>query len=319
MANQLASLDNCCNRARGRPRIPNYLCGIVSPIKQGFWTSELARHPNQRFTALILKGLQSGFRIGFEGSLSQLKSSSQNLISAMEHPDAVIKFIEAELAECRISQVTAGELSATCGIHLSPLGAIPKKGRPNKWTETHHGPIGTSRIQCKWRIKQRQQHVSLCIRRSSRQPNLLMGKRYTHGQNGHQASIQKHTHRTGRSTLIGFPMEPNHLHWQHAPFWASLSPVYLYCYSRRVDVDNGAKRSHVDDPLHRRLPDSGETRHPRVPIEQRIDGSHVRRSRSPHWTRKIPGAMHAPRSHFWVSKLTHKPRNWDCPLKNYRP
>ena len=130
MANQLASLDNCCNRASGRPRIPNHLCSIVSPIKQGFWMSELASHPNQRFTALILKGLQSGFRIGFEGSLSQLKSSSQNLISAMEHPDAVIKFIEAELAECRISQITAGELSATRGIHLSPLGAIR---RPNRW------------------------------------------------------------------------------------------------------------------------------------------------------------------------------------------
>ena len=60
---------------------------------------------------------------------------SQNLISAMEDPDAVIKFIEAELAECRISQITAGELSATRGIHQ---GQSQKRGDPtdgdSSWT-----------------------------------------------------------------------------------------------------------------------------------------------------------------------------------------
>ena len=70
---------------------------------------------------------------GFDNSSILLRSSSHNLISAIEHPEVVSEYIQNELNENRIALVGPKTVRRTGDIHLSPLGTIPKKGRPNQW------------------------------------------------------------------------------------------------------------------------------------------------------------------------------------------
>ena len=98
-----------------------------------FWRRELSHHPDQQFAALILKGLQYGFRIGFNDTLVALRQNKQNLLSPVEHPEAVKKFIAKELEEDWIARIGPKTPAGTSFIHLNPLGAIPKKGRINQW------------------------------------------------------------------------------------------------------------------------------------------------------------------------------------------
>ena len=131
---QLEQLDSCDNSIAGSARLTeSHLTNIVSPIQMHFWRRELNQHPDQQFAALILKGLQYGFRIGFNDTLVALRQNKQNLLSAVEHPEAVKKFIAKELEEDRIARIGPKTSAGTSFIHLNPLGAIPKKGRINQW------------------------------------------------------------------------------------------------------------------------------------------------------------------------------------------
>ena len=130
----------------GCPRIYDHLCDIVTPIQLEFWQMELRHHPDQRFATFILKGLQNGFRIGFNNRTVRLKASKQNLLSAVEHPEVVTNYIKKEADEGRIALVGSTTSHRTTEIHLSPLRAIPKKGRPNQWRLIMHlsAPNGCS-------------------------------------------------------------------------------------------------------------------------------------------------------------------------------
>ena len=91
---QLKQLDSCDNSVAGSLRLTeSHLTNIVLAIQMHFWRQELSHHPDQQFAALILKGLQYAFRIGFNNTLVTLRQNKQNLLSAVEHPEAVKKFI----------------------------------------------------------------------------------------------------------------------------------------------------------------------------------------------------------------------------------
>ena len=89
-------------------------------------------HPDRQFAHLILSGLEHGFPIGFDIS-SKLRPAKSNLISAREHPDVVSAYIQEELCRGHIGHVGSLETANQLNIQLSPLGAIPKKGKPGKW------------------------------------------------------------------------------------------------------------------------------------------------------------------------------------------
>ena len=61
------------------------------------------------------------------------RSAKTNLMSALDHPEIVSAYIEEELGQRNISLVGRLEDAKHLDIHISPLGAIPKKGRPGKW------------------------------------------------------------------------------------------------------------------------------------------------------------------------------------------
>ena len=114
------------------PPLPHYTTDIVSPVVISFWHEHLRHHPDHYFSQLILSGLKNGFSIGFKPK-SQLRSATTNLISAREHPEVVSVYIQDEVSRGHMGHVGPTEMAKQLNIQLNPLGAIPKKNKPDKW------------------------------------------------------------------------------------------------------------------------------------------------------------------------------------------
>ena len=126
-------MDDCRERP-GSPLLPEGpLSSITSPVKWNFWEEHLCNHEDKNFAGLILGGLQRGFRIGFKRSGIRLQSAKKNLISANAHQEVVSAYLDQELKLGRIALVGSQEIAQQLGVHVSPFGVIPKKGKPNKW------------------------------------------------------------------------------------------------------------------------------------------------------------------------------------------
>ena len=55
------------------------------------------------------------------------------MVSALEQPDIVDKYLHEEQQANRIIRVPPSEDTLALGVHCSPFGVIPKRNRPNKW------------------------------------------------------------------------------------------------------------------------------------------------------------------------------------------
>ena len=75
------------------PHLPARALEIVTPLRVEAWHSHLHQFPDKRFSGFILRGLQEGFRIGFE-SVRPYRSSNRNMKSAHEHPMAVQTYLD---------------------------------------------------------------------------------------------------------------------------------------------------------------------------------------------------------------------------------
>ena len=130
---QLTELFACSNlHPNGQAYLPRFTSLPGSPINISFWEQELSHHPNPELTALILRGLRTGFRIGFQ-SKSKLHPAKSNLLSALAHPQVLSNYIAKELEMQRIACIGSSSDTTQLNIHISPLGVIPKKGRVDQW------------------------------------------------------------------------------------------------------------------------------------------------------------------------------------------
>ena len=118
-----------CSQAQSA-ELPAYLRPVVTPMKLDIWRGVLSCHPDQTFAAYILRGIEEGFRVGFNPQLTHLKSAMGNMVSAVEQESVVDEYLHAELAASRIIQVQEAHAQL---MHYSPFGVIPKRNRPNKW------------------------------------------------------------------------------------------------------------------------------------------------------------------------------------------
>ena len=96
------------------------------------WKCELQDFPDRAFADYILRGIERGFRIGFDAKRTSLSSHRGNLLSAREKPDVVQHYLDHELATGRVAKVTP-DVAQSLLIHCSPFGVIPKKNKPGKW------------------------------------------------------------------------------------------------------------------------------------------------------------------------------------------
>ncbi len=121
---QLLALEACSSGQK--------LAKVVMPLKLCRWEEALRANPDQAFTKCILRGIEGGFRIGFNDKCCHRKARPSNMPSADEHPEVVDNHISEEVASERLVEMPGSE-AERLGIHTSPFGAIPKKNKPNKW------------------------------------------------------------------------------------------------------------------------------------------------------------------------------------------
>ena len=111
--------------------VPGVLFKIQSPLSQrrATWEEALRGHPDRLFAHYICVGLQYGFRIGF-GYNQGCRQGRINLGSALDHPVVVRDYLGKELERGRV--VGPLEKDSIPGLHVSPLGVIPKD-KPGEW------------------------------------------------------------------------------------------------------------------------------------------------------------------------------------------
>ena len=108
--------------------LPLVLREMVSPLSEAMtsWETMIAQHPDRQFAAVILRGLQEGFRVGFEyRKWGRLKQAKHNMRSCEELPAVVEGYLEKE---CRLGH-TVGPLDIRelSIAHISPFGVIPSQ------------------------------------------------------------------------------------------------------------------------------------------------------------------------------------------------
>ena len=122
----LRTLDS--QRPQSTVSLPTISWEVHTPLIWQEWVRELARHPDQMFSQYILAGILNGFRIGFNRSCV-LRLAGSNL--CCDNPCNVREYLYREVSLNRMWRLPRGAKSR--GIHLSPLGLIPKKNKPGKW------------------------------------------------------------------------------------------------------------------------------------------------------------------------------------------
>lgn len=112
-------------------RVPSMATAITTPLKPWAWRQLLATHPNRLLVDFFITGLLEGFRLGFTGPGSSLRSATRNLGGALDHPKVVDDYLAAEISIGRVAgpfEVTSIPLA-----HISRFGVIPKRHTSNKW------------------------------------------------------------------------------------------------------------------------------------------------------------------------------------------
>ena len=99
-----------------------------SPLILSQWQHELHHHPDKRYTKYILQGIEEGFKIGF-GDSRILQPSTSNL--STPNPSVITDYLAKEVFLNRMWKYPLN--AAPPGIHISPVGAIPKKNKPGKY------------------------------------------------------------------------------------------------------------------------------------------------------------------------------------------
>ena len=125
----LLALDACRPSPHGT--LPYPLADFTAPLPVAAWSRYLGDHPDRKFSAYIIKGLSSGFRIGFDRTHST-RSSRRNTKSAIENKAVVDNYTLHEVELGRLIRLPPA-FPLTHPVHLSTFGVIPKKGCPNKW------------------------------------------------------------------------------------------------------------------------------------------------------------------------------------------
>jgi len=90
------------------------LAPIISPLQTHRWAELLCTHPDQSFADYILRGLEQGFNVGFKRG-GRLQSCKKNMLSALEHPEVVQKYLQEE---CQMGRVLGPfDLGELPGVH----------------------------------------------------------------------------------------------------------------------------------------------------------------------------------------------------------
>ncbi len=89
----------------------------------------LVDHLDKELVEWIVRGVWQGFLVGFQQDRRELRQSRQNLASVREHPEVVQEYLDNEVEKGSVIAVSKTEEAEALGVHCSPFGVIPKKGK----------------------------------------------------------------------------------------------------------------------------------------------------------------------------------------------
>ena len=115
------------------PLLPPHLARITTPMDGGVWEQELAGHPDAVLVKEILRGINTGFKVGYDQGRAPLRAQGRNMQSAAEHNKVVEDYLAEEVEAGRVVLAGTSQQAEALGIHCSPFGVIPKKNRPGKF------------------------------------------------------------------------------------------------------------------------------------------------------------------------------------------
>lgn len=121
---QLQALNAC--QPPKRFTLPGKLEEITCPLITQVWEQELKGYPDKQFAQYILAGIKNGFRIGFNYTAVKLTDSSNNMLSAIEHPEVVDEYLDAELEHQRMCRVPPENLN-TIQCHFKSIWSDPEE------------------------------------------------------------------------------------------------------------------------------------------------------------------------------------------------
>lgn len=102
----------------------------ISPLNLVRFRGELAQHPDRLWVGYLLQGIQEGFKLGFDSTVS-LKAAKKNKASAYQHAAVIDAYLDNE---CSLGRVAGPfDTPPITPLHISSFGVIPKKGQPGKW------------------------------------------------------------------------------------------------------------------------------------------------------------------------------------------
>lgn len=104
------------------------LTSVSTPLAVDQWSSILTSHSDRAFAHYICDSIRMGFRIGFDYT-AQLKPATENVQSALTHPQVVSAYIQKELSLGRL----LGPFMDTSDLPPLQFGVIPKGHNTGKW------------------------------------------------------------------------------------------------------------------------------------------------------------------------------------------
>ena len=111
--------------------VPPEATSITTPLHPKEWKRLLCAHPDRPLIHYFICSLTHGFRVGFKNPPSKLCSAHKNLAGALEHPQVVDNYLQAEISEkCVIGPFCKADIPHA---HISRFGVIPKHHKPDKW------------------------------------------------------------------------------------------------------------------------------------------------------------------------------------------
>ena len=112
------------------PVLPKKLCEVITPLRVEAWSRALRHHPDQEFAGYIVRGIQQGFRIGYNRRAGRCQSAKRNMLSAEQNPEVVDQYLRKEKEAGRVVGPLPQHIA---GLHVSRFGVIPKPHQPGKW------------------------------------------------------------------------------------------------------------------------------------------------------------------------------------------
>ena len=103
---------------------------MITPLQWERWQDCLRSHPDREYAAYIVRGIRSGFHVGFQYGLAPCQSAQRNMLSASQCQGKISEFLATECAAGRVLGPFSRDMVPM--VQVNRMGAVPKS-TPGKY------------------------------------------------------------------------------------------------------------------------------------------------------------------------------------------